>query len=79
MYSLSIGLSSKSKVLFAFCLICGVMFSIVFGADSTVDSTIFPYEKYISIVVLVLIFFVHAAERYNTHVVDRIPFLDFSE
>ncbi len=55
------------------------MFSMAFGADSASDSTTFPYEKYMSIVALVLIFFVHAAERYNTHVVDRVPFLEFSE
>jgi hypothetical protein len=76
LYSMAIGLSSRSVALFGFGILMCVLFSAAFGFLSR-QSTLAGAEvaSYLGILV---IFIVHAVERYNRHVVDRIPFLKFA-
>lgn len=76
MYSISMGISSRNKAIFAFCFFISFLFSMAFGfiLSNTVDSL--ALVKIASIATIVFIFVLHACERYNKHVVECIPFLE---
>lgn len=74
LYAISIGLSSKNKMIFSLCLFIGIVFSVLFGlshAPKPADVASFSYMA------IALVFVTHAAERYNRHVIDCRPFLEF--
>jgi F0F1-type ATP synthase membrane subunit c/vacuolar-type H+-ATPase subunit K len=75
MYSMAIGLSSRNLALFGFGLIQGVLFSAAFGflakTPHLQSANLGAYAA------IVFIMAVHVAERYNRHVVDQAPFLEF--
>ena len=75
MYSMAIGLSSRSLGIFGLGLIQGVLFSAAFGFlaknPNLEKADIFSYGA------IALIMLLHIAERYNRHVFDQTPFLEF--
>ena len=74
LYAISIGLSSENKTIFSLCLFIGFVFSVLFGlshASNPSDTTLVSYAA------IALVFITHAAERYNRHVIDCRPFLEF--
>lgn len=77
LYSMSIGLTSRNKAMFGLCLIIGVSFSVVFGILSGSETKINGINT-ASTITIVAVFLIHAAERYNRHVADCTPFLEFS-
>ena len=77
MYALSIGLSSKSKLMFGFTVVISIFFSVAFGVVAGGGSSI-PNAEYYSYLTLITIFIIHLLERYNRHVIDQTPFWEFS-
>jgi len=77
MYALSIGLSSKSKLMFGFTVVISIFFSVAFGVVAGGGNSI-PNSEVYSYWALLGIFIIHALERYNRHVIDQTPFWDFS-
>lgn len=76
MYAMSIGPSSENKAMFGLCTIIGIVFSMMYGQVTNPKDQI-PVSMYASSSML-LVFAIHACERYNRHVVDCRPFLEFA-
>ena len=83
MYSISIGGSSKSRLQFGLSILICIAYSIIFGltvpgapASSQVAQALNPSSAY-GAWALGFIFVMHAAERYNRHVVERAPYWEF--
>ncbi len=76
MYSISIGVSSKSRLMFGITIMVSLIFAAIFGYVAKVDSSQNAYGPY-AVATIVAVFIVHTAERYNRHVVDRAPFFQF--
>ena len=75
MYSLAIGLSSRSILIFGLAIVSGFAFSAAFGFLS--KTPILENADTASYAAIVFISIFHTMERYNRHVVDKIPFLEF--
>ena len=76
MYTIAIGLSSRSRLLFGVALVLSISLAFAFGFVEQNGEPLSPIG--ISTMVAVgVVFFFHMLERYNRHVVDRIPFLEF--
>ncbi|MBK5073626.1 hypothetical protein I2492_09940 [Budviciaceae bacterium CWB-B4] len=78
MYSISIGLSSRNKAIFSFCIFISILFSMAFGFILSNAADSLPLVKYGSFATILLVFGIHACERYNKHVVECVPFWNFS-
>lgn len=76
LYSMSIGLSSKSKALFGLSILLGIIFSAVFGMV-TGQRQIANGTSVYSAISIFFVFIMHFCERYNRHVIDCYPFLEF--
>jgi hypothetical protein len=76
-YAVTIGLTSKNKASFGLCLIIGLAFSAVFGIVLASNSQIIGVGQ-ASLVAIGTVFIIHALERYNRHVADCTPFLEFT-
>jgi len=74
--SIAIGLSSRNLALFGLCILSGLLFSAAFGFLSTTPHGLHNANigAYIAIAIIM---FVHGIERYNRHVIDQAPFLEF--
>ena len=77
-YSISIGLSSKNKAMFGYCILIGVLFSAIYGVTVSQNSLAIDISAF-CFIALLTVFLFHAAERYNRHVVDCQSFLLFSD
>lgn len=77
LYAMSIGLSSENKAMFALCVAIGIVFSLVYGLLVKSPGSV-PDIKLTSVILIALVFIIHAAERYNRHVADCRPFLEFT-
>jgi len=75
MYSLAIGLSSRNIALFGLGLIQGLIFSAAFGFLA--KNPHLNQADFASYIAIAIIMIVHIIERYNRHVVDQVPFLEF--
>lgn len=75
MYSLAIGLSSRSVAIFGWGLIQGIIFSAAFGFLSKTPHL--QSADYFAYLAILLIMCLHIIERYNRHVIDQTPFLEF--
>lgn len=75
-YPLAIGVTSQSKLMFGVTVVIGLVFSAFFGlASGGIKLSDFTSNTaYFCLAAVVLI---HALERYNRHVADREPFLEF--
>lgn len=78
MYSISIGLSSRNKAIFSLCLFISFLFSMAFGFVIGGTTESLPLVKFGAIATIVLVFGIHACERYNKHVVECMPFWNFN-
>lgn len=78
MYSISIGLSSRNKAIFSLCLFISFLFSMAFGFVLSSPHDSLPAVKFCAFVTILLVFGIHACERYNKHVVECNPFWNFS-
>ncbi|KPM77524.1 hypothetical protein [Pseudoalteromonas sp. UCD-33C] len=77
MYSIAIGLSSRSAAMLGLCILVSIIFSVVFGIVSAGSSTQLSDLKLYSGLSILFVFIIHTLERYNRHVVDCVPFWDF--
>lgn len=75
MYIVSTGLSSENKAMFGLCTLLGIFFSVLYGQIANQKAG-FPVSAVASCCI-VLVFSIHAFERYNRHVVDCRSYLDF--
>jgi hypothetical protein len=78
LYPLSIGVSSRSRLMFGATVILSLFYSTLFGLVS--GSTLLAPNIYTSGgFCLTLMILIHLCERYNRHVVEREPFWEFVE
>jgi uncharacterized membrane protein len=77
MYAISIGMSSRSKLLFGLTLAISIFYSVIFGIQSSAGNQPGGQQPALANVAIALVFVVHACERYNRHVVGRAPFWEF--
>lgn len=88
MYAISIGGSSKSKLMFGSMVVVCIVYSIAFGVLVSHPPPPMPVAGAPPPVLntaanmyagwaMLAIFFVHAMERYNRHVVDSTPYWEF--
>jgi len=77
MYTISIGISSKSRLIFALTIFSSVGYALLYGLtpNTTLDYPVIAYR--ISSWGIILTFILHTLERYNRHVADRTPFWEF--
>jgi len=91
-YSISIGRTTKNVAQFAISIVISLIFSACYGITvqslKTTSSTAVNPENIINeyaaldffaISVIVIIFIMHSLERYNKHVLDMVPFLNFKK
>ena len=82
LYAISIGVSSWSRSLFALTLLAGVFYIAAFGTIagqplvSDQESAVM-YSRELSVAGIFLVFVVHSLERWNRHVRDCEPCLDW--
>lgn len=83
MYAISIGGSSRSRLMFGLMVATSIVYSVVFGVLGSQEIRVPPSLSFNSFAnayagwALVAIFVIHALERYNRHVVDRAPYWEF--
>lgn len=87
MYTISIGISSKSKFIFGLTIVSSILFAAAFGivvgkspeiSQLSGGGEILSKSTIISLCGIVIVFFLHLLERFNKHIIDRNPFLEFS-
>lgn len=78
MYSISIGISSRSQGIFSLSLVIGLIFSVLFGLISSNPTIKIPYILEGSLFALMLVIGVHFCERFNKHYIEHEPFWLFS-
>lgn len=79
MYSIAIGLSSRNKAMLGLCIVISIIFSVVFGIVSASQITQLDDVTFWSGLSILSVFLLHCFERYNRHVVDCIPFWEFTQ
>lgn len=78
MYCISIGLSSKNKVIFSISIMICIFYSVKYGSLLNVSDISTEDDGY-ALMVIIFMFITHAFERYNIHVADSTPFFTFAE
>lgn len=77
MYAVSIGVSSRDKLLFGLGIIIAIIFATAFGTCLGPQQPGLPESVSLSLYSIGLMMLCHIFERYNRHVVDRTPFWTF--
>jgi hypothetical protein len=73
MYSVAIGMSSTSRLIFCCCFISGFVFALLNGV--ALDPSKIPkHAVELALFSLAAIFLTHGTERYNKHVREKTPF-----
>jgi hypothetical protein len=75
MYTITIGITSRSRIMFAITIISSVAFAFLYGI--AVGNIIPTNYGIYAIIGILFTFVIHCCERYNRHVIDRSPFLQF--
>lgn len=78
MYSIAIGMTSSSRLIFGLCCAITIIFAIVYGIAISKAAPP-PSASFAAKWALLAVFVIHGAERYNLHVVDSRPFWAFGE
>lgn len=91
-YSISIGRTTKNVAQFAISIVISLIFSACYGITVqslkattnlgvSTENTVNEYAAldFFAISVIVIIFIMHSLERYNKHVLDMVPFLNFKK
>jgi hypothetical protein len=76
MYAISLGVSSRSRLLFGSGIIVGFIFAALFGkamGEKPPTSSDMAYP----LITIFFVFLFHTFERYNRHVVERAPYWEF--
>lgn len=76
MYTIAIGLSSRNFLLFGAALFLSICLAAVFGFVASGGGPFSP-SGILAIISVAVVFVFHAGERYNRHVVEENPFLEF--
>jgi len=77
MYTISIGVTSRSRLIFAIAIFASVFYAFLYGSATDIAST-YPLFLYKAAVWgIIFTFILHTLERYNKHVADRTPFWEF--
>ena len=74
LYSLTVGIGSRSKLLFGMSIFTGLFFGIAYGLSF--GQTSIPGASVLACVMLFFMVIGHGCERYNMHVADRRPFFE---
>ena len=86
MYTISIGVSSRSRLMFAMTVAASIFYAFLYGiviSKSSPDSVVGQASvadhviRRATTLGIISVFLAHAGERFNRHVVDRAPFLEF--
>jgi len=91
-YSISIGRTTKNVAQFAISIVISLIFSACYGitvqsykttteSATTTGEIVNEYAilDFFAILVILIIFIMHSLERYNKHVLDMVPFLNFKK
>lgn len=76
-YPLNLGISSRSKFIFGLAVVIGLAYAIFFGIASA-SLTVPSAAKTVGYALASFVALLHLLERYNRHIVDDKPFLEFS-
>ena len=76
MYTITIGLSSRNIALFGLAIPLSIILAVAFGFAASEGKSL-TGSGVIAIAVIMLVFGLHACERYNRHIADSRPFLRF--
>lgn len=76
LFAVSIGVSSRRKILFGISIIIGIIFSVAYGLSSNTSTPLVNSEYYAG-GSIIIIFLMHAAERWNLHAIDKQPYWNF--
>jgi len=74
LYSLTVGIGSRSKLLFGMSIFAGLFFGIAYGLSFGQASI--PGATFIAYLMILAMVIAHGCERYNMHVADRRPFFE---
>jgi hypothetical protein len=75
MYAVGIGVTSRSQVVFGACLLTGIIFAVAYGV-AVKNPSVAPSER-VCWATIGSVFVVHGVERFQRHVQQRSPFLEF--
>ena len=76
LYSVSIGASSRNRLLFGISILIGILFAVAFGVLSSGTAQL-PHCKVFGYVCIISIFCIHALERYNMHIIEGLSYWRF--
>jgi hypothetical protein len=75
LYSISVGVSSRSRLFFGMGIVAGIVFSVAFGVSAGGQP---PTNcKLFSTWAISAVFVIHACERWNLHVIEEKPYWSF--
>lgn len=78
MYAIAIAISSRNKLFFGCGIFITILQSIAFGWLQSANNALSSNLRTATLGCIGFVFLFHVLERYNRHVVDGIPFLDFN-
>jgi hypothetical protein len=76
LYSISIGISSRSRIIFGLSIVISIVFSVAFGISSGGKVILVNSDIYAATSIF-CIFIMHSGERWNIHVVAKEPYWNF--
>ena len=79
MYAVGVGVASRNVLLFVITIVAGVCYAIAYGAAAQTSGSINDLHLGLAFFGIAAVFVFHSLERYNRHVVEREPFLDFRD
>ena len=77
MYAMAIGITSTSALAFSGTLLVGLRYCAAYGAATENVKNASVLGGNVAVGTILAIVLVHALERFNRHVVDRLSFLEF--
>lgn len=77
MYAMAIGITSTSALAFSGTLLVGLLYCAAYGAATENAKNAGVLGGHVAVGVILTVVLVHAVERFNRHVVDRLSFLEF--
>ena len=75
MYTIAVGVSSRSRLIFGLTVSASIIYAVAYGVSSAEETL--PASGAVAWCGILAAFLLHGLERYNRHVVDRAPFLEF--
>lgn len=77
MYAITIAISSQNKLFFGVGVVMTILLSVAGGWLHHQGTHLTSFLRLGAFGCIIIVFILHALERYNRHVVDRTPFLCF--